>query len=180
MTQKQNEEILFYKENLSKLEEENRSLRVENKKNEKILSQNKEQINELLKSRNSNSNKDNKEDTFNRLEDLEKKLKEIFNEENEENRKIISGKNEKIEEMQLKIKQLEDNLNKFKVQFEELNNKAYDLTVNEIKKRDEVIAYISEEYEKKLNSYNEEQKIISSLFHKVSYEYASVIFDKNQ
>ena len=180
MTQKQNEEILFFKENLSKLEEENRSLRVENKKNEKILSQNKEQINELLKSRNSNSNKDNKEDTFNRLEDLEKKLKEIFNEENEENRKIISGKNEKIEEMQLKIKQLEDNLNKFKVQFEELNNKAYDLTVNEIKKRDEVIAYISEEYEKKLNSYNEEQKIISSLFHKVSYEYASVIFDKNQ
>ena len=124
--------------------------------------------------------KENNEETFYRLENLEKKLKEIFDQENEENRKIISEKNEKIEELQLYIKNLEDNLHKFKLQFENLSNKAYDISVSEIKKRDEVINYISEEYEKKLNSFNEEQKIISSLFHKVSYEYITEIFEKNK
>lgn len=182
MSNKKDEEIFLLKEKTSKFEEENKILRIENKKNEEIILQNKSQIKELTNHKNSSNEfyQENKEDTFNRLENLEKKLKEIFNEENKENRKIISEKNEKIEELQMSINNLEENLCRFKLQFEELSNKSYDLSVSEIRKRDEVIAYISEEYEKKLNSYNEEQKIISSLFHKISYEYASVAFvEKN-
>jgi hypothetical protein len=156
-------------------------LRIETKKNEEIILQNKIQIKDLLENKNIlTDNKELENNNFNRLESLEKKLKQIFNQENEENRRIISEKNEKIEELEMSKNLLQENLRKLKLKFDEFSSKDYDLTVNEIKKRDEVIAYISEEYEKKLNSYNDEQKLISSLFHKITFEYASIIFDKEK
>ena len=91
-----------------------------------------------------------------------------------ENKKIIEEKNKKIDELIKKNKLLEDSLNKISIDFEDLNDKSYELTVGEIQNRDEIIQYIQNEYEQRRNLFNEEQKIFSSLFHQLG-EYVSFI-----
>ncbi len=97
--------------------------------------------------------------------------------ESDEHKKIIEEKNEKIEELNLKIKNLEMLLKKVSKELENLNQKSFELTIEEIQKRDEIINYLTSEYENKQRVFEEEQKLISNLFHKLGFEYASMVSD---
>jgi len=102
-------------------------------------------------------------------------LKEILKTESEEHKKIIEEKNEKIVELNLKIKNLEMLLKNVSKELEILNEKSYELTVEEIQKRDEIIQYITSEFDNKQKLFEEEQKLISTLFHKLGFEYANML-----
>ena len=154
------------------------------KKSENIIEANKQYLNNLNsnESKDSNGNKsssnaNNQED---RLSILEQTLKEILKTESEEHKKIIYEKNEKIEELNFKVKNLEILLKKVSKELEILNQKSFELTVEEIQKRDEIIEYLTIEYENKQRIFEEEQKIISNLFHKLGYEYACMIANSDK
>jgi len=110
---------------------------------------------------------------------IESTLKEILKTESEEHKKIIHEKNEKIGELNLKIKNYEILIKRINKDLESLNQKSYELTVEEIQKRDEIIEFITSEYENKFKIYEEEHKMISNLFHQLGYEFVSLIFNKS-
>lgn len=178
MTQKHSEEIFKLKENFNKLENENKFLKIDLKKSEDIIEANKIYLNTL----NNNNIRNNRGNSLNnphmeedRLSQLEQTLKEILKTESEEHKKIIKEKNEKIEELNLKVKNLEMLLKNVSKELENLNQKSFELTLEEIQKRDEIIQFLTCEYEKKNTIFEEEKKIISNLFHKLGYEYACMV-----
>lgn len=161
-----------------KIENENRYLKIEIKKLEDIIESNKKYIDKLNRETALSQSNNVASNTDERIDQLEKRLKEIFQNENDENKKVIQEKNEKIEELLLTNKSLENNLEIFSQEFEKLNGKSYEFSIGEIQKRDDIINYLETEYDRSKKGFYEEQKIISNLFHRLGYEYACVVADK--
>lgn len=183
LSQKHSEEIFSLKDAIIKLENENKFLKIDLKKSEDIIEANKQYLNNLNikdpKDSNSNKNSNNVYNQEDRLSQLEHTLKEILKTESDEHKKIIQEKNEKIEELNLKVKNLEMLLKKVSKELEYLNQKSYELTVEEIQKRDEIINYLTNEFENKNRIFEEEQKMIANLFHKLGYQYACLLADNS-
>jgi chromosome segregation ATPase len=162
--QKHNEEILTIKENLNRFENENNYLKKEIKKQEEILDSNKLYIEELQR-KNNNPNSENK------LIEIETRLKELTNNENLELKKKVSEKEDLINSLTEKNKTYEATLKEYSVELDKIKKKTNELSLDEIKKKDEVITNLKNQLEQKEKSYLEEQHLIASVFHQIALQY---------
>ena len=101
------------------------------------------------------------------------KLKEI-----EERLKMLTDKEstdlkEQLKEKEFNYRKINEKYKKLETEYEELN-KAMEKIPEELKKREEAIEYYKNQLEKKDKEYNEEMRIISSLYYKLSFQCAKL------
>lgn len=165
MIQKHNEEIFSMKENLNRIENENNYLKKEIKKTEDLNESNKMYIEELHR-KIQNPNSDSK------LMEIESKLKEFATNENLELKRRINEKEESIIKLTEKIKIYDSKMKEYAVEIEKLKKISEEVSIEELKKRDEAINYYKQQLEIKEKLFNDEQQMVSSLFHQLALEYS--------
>ena len=111
---------------------------------------------ELKNSINSESNE--------KLKEIEEKLKLLTEKESTELKEQLNEKEMKYKILEEKYKKLEEELTEM--------NKAMNKVPEEIKKREDSIEYYKTQLEFKEKTHNEELRILSSLYHKLSYRFA--------
>ena len=111
---------------------------------------------ELKNSINSESNE--------KLKEIEEKLKLLTEKESTELKEQLNEKEMKYKNLEEKYKKLEEELTEM--------NKAMNKVPEEIKKREDSIEYYKTQLEFKEKTHNEELRILSSLYHKLSYRFA--------
>ena len=111
---------------------------------------------ELKNSINSESNE--------KLKEIEEKLKLLTEKESTELKEQLNEKEMNYKILEEKYKKLEDELTEM--------NKAMNKVPEEIKKREDSIEYYKTQLEFKEKTHNEELRILSSLYHKLSYRFA--------
>ena len=111
---------------------------------------------ELKNSINSESNE--------KLKEIEEKLKLLTEKESTELKEQLKEKEMSYKILEEKYKKLEDELTEM--------NKAMNKVPEEIKKREDSIEYYKTQLEFKEKTHNEELRILSSLYHKLSYRFA--------
>jgi exonuclease SbcC len=165
MIQKHNEEIFSMKENLNRIENENNYLKKEIKKTEDLNESNKLYIEELHR-KIQNPNSDSK------LIEIESKLKEFATNENLELKRKINEKEENITKLTEKIKVYDSKMKEYAGEIEKLKKISEEVSIEELKKRDEAINYYKQQLEVKEKLFNDEQQMVSSLFHQLALEYS--------
>ena len=111
---------------------------------------------ELKNSINSESNE--------KLKEIEEKLKLLTEKESTELKEQLNEKEMNYKILEEKYKKLEEELTEM--------NKAMNKVPEEIKKREDSIEYYKTQLEFKEKTHNEELRILSSLYHKLSYRFA--------
>ena len=111
---------------------------------------------ELKNSINSESNE--------KLKEIEEKLKLLTEKESTELKEQLNEKEMNYKILEEKYKKLEEELTE--------TNKAMNKVPEEIKKREDSIEYYKTQLEFKEKTHNEELRILSSLYHKLSYRFA--------
>ena len=111
---------------------------------------------ELKNSINSESNE--------KLKEIEEKLKLLTEKESTELKEQLNEKEMNYKILEEKYKKLEEELTEM--------NKAMNKVPEEIKKREDSIEYYKAQLEFKEKTHNEELRILSSLYHKLSYRFA--------
>ena len=111
---------------------------------------------ELKNSINSQSNE--------KLKEIEERLKLLTEKESSELKEQLKEKEMNYAKLEEKYKKLEEELNEM--------NKAMTKVPEEIKKREDSIEYYKNQLEFKEKTHNEEIRILSSLYHKLSYRFA--------
>jgi chromosome segregation ATPase len=161
---KHNEELYNLKESINKLENENNYLKKENKKSEELIDSNKALIDELQK-KFMNQGSDSK------LIEIEYKLKELTENENLDLKKKNNEKEEIINKLNDKMKLYEDNMKIYSEEINKLKKKSEEISIDEFRKKDELITYYKTQLETKEKLFNEEQQLMSSLFHQLALKY---------
>jgi hypothetical protein len=108
---------------------------------------------------------------FGKFEEIEKKLQVLTEKEGSELKKKIKEKDELLKKYSEKLKKVE-------AEFKELNMRNSKVPM-ELQKRDEAIEYYKNQHDLKDKLYNEELKLLSSIFHKLNFEKLSVKYKKN-
>jgi chromosome segregation ATPase len=152
------------KENINKFENENNYLKKEIKKQEELIESNKLYIDELQRKFN-NPNSENK------LIEIETRLKELTSNENTELKKKVGEKEEQIKALSDKIKTYEATLKDYSGELEKIKKKTSEISIDEIKKKDEAINNYKNLLEQKEKAFMEEQQLISSLFHQLALQF---------
>jgi chromosome segregation ATPase len=165
LMQKHNEEIFNMKEIVNRIENENNYLKKEIKKTEDLNDSNKLYIEELHR-KIQNPNSDTK------LMEIESKLKEFATNENLELKRKISEKEESITKLTEKIKIYDTKMKEYAGEIEKLKKISEEVSIEELKKRDEAINYYKQQLEMKEKLFNDEQQMVSSLFHQLALEYS--------
>ena len=111
---------------------------------------------ELKNSINSQSNE--------KLKEIEERLKLLTEKESSELKEQLKEKEMNYAKLEEKYKKLEEELNEM--------NKAMTKVPEELKKREDSIEYYKNQLEFKEKTHNEEIRILSSLYHKLSYRFA--------
>ena len=139
------------------------------------------QIEKLEKEKEKNKENDNAEAL--RLKTLEitssmsmqsdEKLKEI-----EQRLKMLTDKEsndikDQLKEKEFNYRKINEKYNKLETEFNELN-KAMEKVPEELKRREEAIDYYKNQLEQKEKAYNEEIRILSSLYHRLSFQCAKL------
>ena len=130
----------------------------ENEKYEELNKSNKAYIEELQKKVNNNPSTDSK------LIEVEKKLKELTENENKELKIKIKEKDDVIQKQNEKIKNVDNELRELTTKIEKIPT--------EFAKRDEEIDFYKTQLEQKEKMYNEEMRILSSLYYSLSSKLA--------
>lgn len=164
LTQKHNEEIFSLKEVINKLENENNYMSKEIKRAEELNESNKLYIEELQK-------KINNPQSDSKLMEFEYKLKEFAANENVELKRKITDKDEQITKLSEKLKNYDSKMKECTHEIEKLKKLSEEISIEELKKRDEAISYYKNRLEAKEKLYNEELQITSSLLHQLGLEY---------
>jgi hypothetical protein len=165
MVQKHSEEIFALKEGTNRFENENSYLKKEIKKQEEILESNKLYIEELQRRTTNNPGSENK------LIEIETRLKELTNNENMDLKKKIMEKENEIKVLSDKNKTYETTMKEYAIELEKLKKKTSDLSLDEIKKKDETINNLKVTLEQKEKSFMEEQQLLSSLLHQLALQF---------
>lgn len=166
LNHKQNEEVFSMKEIINKFENENNYLKKEVKKSEELNDSNKLFIEELQrKIANPNTNSETK------LIEIETRLKELTDLENVELKKKNLEKEETINKQSEKLKSYESSLKEYSSEIEKLKKMSEDISVEEIKKRDDTITYYKTQLESREKAFQEEQLLLSSLIHQLALQY---------
>ena len=105
-----------------------------------------------------------------KLQEIEERLKKLTDKES------IDLK-QKLKEKELNLIKINEKHKKLETENEELN-KAMEKVPEELKKREEAIDYYKSQLEQKEKSYNEEIRILSSLFHRLSFQCAELRLTK--
>ena len=108
---------------------------------------------------------------FGKFEEIEKKLQVLTEKEGSELKKKIKEKDELLKKYSEKLKKVE-------AEFKELNMRNSKVPM-ELQKRDEAIEYYKNQHDLKDKLYNEELKLLSSIFHKLNFEKLSNKYKKN-
>lgn len=164
MQHKFNEDTFNIKEVVNRLENENSYLKRENKKCEELIESNKSLIEEFQRKL-VNPNSDNK------LQEIEIKLKQLADNENAELKKKVLSKEDMIQKLNAKIKNYEDSMKVYSEELAKLKLKSDEISVDEIRRKDETINYYKNQLEEKEKFFNEEQQLVSSLFHQLALQY---------
>ena len=107
---------------------------------------------------------------YGKFEEIEKKLQVLTEKEGSELKKKIKEKDELLKKYSEKLKKVE-------AEFKELNNRNSKVPM-ELQKRDEAIEYYKNQHDLKDKLYNEELKLLSSIFHKLNFEKLSNKYKK--
>jgi hypothetical protein len=165
LTQKHNEDIFNMKEVVNRFENENNYLKKEIKKSEDLNDSNKLYIEELHR-KIQNPNSDNK------LMEIESKLKEFATNENLELKRKLCEREETISKLNEKVKTYDIKMKEYASVIEKLNKFSEEHSPEELKKKDEAINYYKQLLETKEKLFNDEQQLVSSLFHQLALEYS--------
>ena len=103
----------------------------------------------------------------------DEKLKEI-----EQRLKMLTDKEsndikDQLKEKEFNLRKINEKYNKLETEYNELN-KAMEKVPEEIKRREEAIDYYKNQLEQKEKTYNEEIRILSSLYHRLSFQCAKL------
>ena len=103
----------------------------------------------------------------------DEKLKEI-----EQRLKMLTDKEsndikDQLKEKEFNMRKINEKYNKLETEYNELN-KAMEKVPEEIKRREEAIDYYKNQLEQKEKTYNEEIRILSSLYHRLSFQCAKL------
>lgn len=103
----------------------------------------------------------------------DEKLKEI-----EERLKMLTDKEsndikDQLKEKEFNMRKINEKYNKLETEYNELN-KAMEKVPEELKRREEAIDYYKNQLEQKEKTYNEEIRILSSLYHRLSFQCAKL------
>jgi len=101
-----------------------------------------------------------------KLKEIEERLKMLTNKESNNLKDQLKEKEYNYQQMEEKYKKLENDYNEL--------NKATEKVPEEIQKRDEAIEYYKNQLDKKEKMYNEELRIMSSLYHRLSFQCAKL------
>ena len=101
-----------------------------------------------------------------KLKEIEERLKMLTNKES-------SNLKDQLKEKECNYQQMEEKYKKLENDFNELN-KATEKVPEEIQKRDEAIEYYKNQLDQKEKIYNEELRIMSSLYHRLSFQCAKL------
>lgn len=145
---------------LKNIENEFSFLKKENEKYEELNASNKAYIEELQKKI------ENTPSTNTKLIEVEKKLKELTENENLELKNKIKEKDEIIQKQNTKIKTVDNELKELNAKIEKIPN--------EFAKRDEEIEFYKNQLEQKEKIYNEELRLLSSLYYNISSKCALI------
>ena len=164
LTQEKNEIKNEYISNINKLEKDINEYQFKLKEKENIIKKL-----ELEKEKNIENN--NAESL--RLQNMEIKNNEKFKE-FEERLKILNDKESSELKEQLKEKndnyvKLEEQYKKLEDEYKEINKEMEKVSI-EMKKKDEAIEYLKRQLDLKENTYNEEIRILSSMYHRLSFQ----------
>ena len=107
-----------------------------------------------------------------KLMEIESKLKEFATNENLELKRRINEKEESIIKLTEKIKIYDSKMKEYAVEIEKLKKISEEVSIEELKKRDEAINYYKQQLEIKEKLFNDEQQMVSSLFHQLALEYS--------
>jgi hypothetical protein len=105
------------------------------------------------------------------LIEIETRLKELTNNENMELKKKVVEKEDLIATLTEKNKTYENTLKEYSVELEKIKKKTSELSLDEIRKKDDIINNLKNQIEQKEKSYLEEQHLISSVFHQIALQY---------
>jgi ribosomal protein L17 len=153
------------KEVVNRFENENNYLKKEIKKSEDLNDSNKLYIEELHR-KIQNPNSDNK------LMEIESKLKEFATNENLELKRKLCEREETISKLNEKVKTYDIKMKEYASVIEKLNKFSEEHSPEELKKKDEAINYYKQLLETKEKLFNDEQQLVSSLFHQLALEYS--------
>ena len=101
-----------------------------------------------------------------KLKEIEERLKMLTNKESSNLKDQLKEKEYNYQQMEEKYKKLENDFNEL--------NKATEKVPEEIQKRDEAIEYYKNQLDQKEKIYNEELRIMSSLYHRLSFQCAKL------
>ena len=101
-----------------------------------------------------------------KLKIIEERLKMLTNKESSNLKDQLKEKEYNYQQMEEKYKKLENDYNEL--------NKATEKVPEEIQKRDEAIEYYKNQLDQKEKIYNEELRIMSSLYHRLSFQCAKL------
>ena len=101
-----------------------------------------------------------------KLKEIEERLKMLTNKESSNLKEQLKEKEYNYQQMEEKYKKLENDYNEL--------NKATEKVPEEIQKRDEAIEYYKNQLDQKEKIYNEELRIMSSLYHRLSFQCAKL------
>jgi len=101
-----------------------------------------------------------------KLKEIEERLKMLTNKESNNLKDQLKEKEYNYQQMEEKYKKLENDYNEL--------NKATEKVPEEIQKRDEAIEYYKNQLDQKEKMYNEELRIMSSLYHRLSFQCAKL------
>ena len=141
---------------------ENQILKLENEKEKNRESSNAESLRlQTLEIKNSmNAHSDEK------LKEIEERLKMLTE-------KDAGDLKDQLKEKEFNYRKINEKYKKLENDYEELN-KAMEKVPEEIQKRDEAIDYYKDQLDQKEKIYNEEMRIMTSLFHRLSYQCANL------
>ena len=101
-----------------------------------------------------------------KLKEIEERLKMLTNKES-------SNLKDQLKEKEYNYQQIEEKYKKLENDYNELN-RATEKVPEEIQKRDEAIEYYKNQLDQKEKIYNEELRIMSSLYHRLSFQCAKL------
>ena len=101
-----------------------------------------------------------------KLKEIEERLKMLTNKESSNLKDQLKEKEYNYQQMEEKYKKLENDFNEL--------NKATEKVPEEMQKRDEAIDYYKSQLDQKEKMYNEDLRIMSSLYHRLSFQCAKL------
>lgn len=98
-------------------------------------------------------------------------MKELTEAENHDLKKKSADKDEQISKLNEKVKNYENNLKIYAEELNKIKKKSEEISIDEFKKKDDLITYYKNQLESKEKFFNEEQQLLSSLFHQLALQY---------